>query len=75
MKHYAVEYRMYDADKVHMVALPAKNKWDAYDKATYEVIPEIEGYTPYSAWVVSVTYNNGNCHRFNTSEGNPVGDY
>lgn len=72
MKAYYVEYRMHSADEVHGVDLLAKNKADAYDKAVYEIIPEKEdGYFPYSAWVVSVTYQNGNRRRFNTNEGMP----
>ena len=50
----------------------AGNKWDAYMKAVYEAIPEREGELPYSAWVDSVTYQNGNYHRFNTFEGKPI---
>lgn len=49
----------------------ASSKADAYDKAVYELIPAAEGELPYSAWVVSVTYNNGNYKTFNTFEGNP----
>lgn len=71
MSAYWVEYKMYDADKVRGIDLLAKNKADAYDKAVYELIPEKEGSIPYSAWVSSVTYNNGNCRRFNNFEGNP----
>ena len=70
MKAYTVEYRTYSADKVKDVQVIAANKYDAYDKATYEIIPEIEGYVPYSSWVASVTYNNGNYRRFNNFEGN-----
>ena len=47
----------------------ASNKADAYDKAVYELIPEKHGTYPYSAWVYSVTYNNGNQKFFNTCEG------
>ena len=50
----------------------AGNKWDAYMKAVYEAIPEREGELPYSAWVDSVTYQNGNCKHFNTFEGKPI---
>lgn len=75
MKHYTVNYVMSSTGEEKYVAVPAKNKWDAYDKATYEVIPEIEGVLPYGAWVAGVTYNNGNYKTFNTSLGNPVGEY
>lgn len=71
MSAYYVEYKMHSADHVHGIDLLAKNKADAYDKAVYELIPKEKGELPYSAWVVSVTYNNGNHRRFNTGEGNP----
>ena len=67
---YDVAYRMYKGGEEKAVHVIAKNKYDAYDKATYEVIPEIESYSPYSTWVTGVTYNNGNYRKFNTSEGN-----
>lgn len=54
-----------------MVDVIAKSKAEAYDKAVYELIPAIEGELPYSAWVASVTYQNGNYREFNTFEGNP----
>lgn len=67
---YCVEYNNWFeyGKKVYVLA---SNKYDAYDKAVYEEIPKIEGGLPYSAWVASVTYQNGNYHRFNTFEGNP----
>ena len=49
----------------------AKNKYEAWDKAFFEEIPKVEGTTPYSAWVDSVTYQNGNVKFFNTCEGLP----
>jgi len=66
---YCVKYRLYGSDKEHLIDVIAGNAYEAYDKATYEVIPEKEGEYPYSSWVYSVTYNNGNCHYFNTCEG------
>ena len=69
MKAYAVRYKMYSADEEKVVSLLAKNKFDAYDRATYELIPKVEGQVPYSSWVNSVTYNNGKVHYFNTIEG------
>lgn len=72
MNAYYVKYRMggiYNQEKG--IAVLARNKADAYDKAVYDEIPKIEMQLPYSAWVTSVTYNNGNCRYFNTSEGNP----
>lgn len=71
MKSYYVEYKMYEADGVKGIGFLAKNKEDAYDKAVFEKIPEKEGSLPYSAWVHSVTYNNGNYKEFNTFEGLP----
>lgn len=70
MKAYYVKYRSsgYDIKGVQVIA---KNKEDAYDKAVYEEIPKREGSLPYSAWVYSVTYSNGNCKYFNTCEGLP----
>lgn len=68
---YAVQYKVrgfYELPK--MVCVIASSKAEAYDLAFYEAIPKTEGQLPYSAWVSSVTYNNGNAHYFNTSEGN-----
>lgn len=70
MKAYTVEYRI-TGNEVKRISFLAKNKIDAYDKAVYELIPQKEGEMPYSAWVYSVTYQNGNYRRFNTFEGNP----
>lgn len=70
MKAYTVKYRMYQGGEEKSIQVIANSKYEAYDKATYELIPEIEAYTPYSTWVASVTYNNGNYRSFNTSEGN-----
>lgn len=64
---YCVHYKNYSADEVHLIDVLASNKVEAYDKAVYEMLPE----PPYSAWVSSVTYNNGNYRRFNTFEGKP----
>ena len=69
MKAYYVHYKMHECDTVKGIDLLAKDKADAYDKATYEAIPAKEGTIPFSAWVHSVTYNNGNVHYFNTCEG------
>ena len=64
---YTVEYRVDQFSEVRHIDVLASNKAEAYDKAVYEVLTEI----PYSAWVSSVAYNNGNTKRFNTFEGNP----
>jgi len=68
---YHVCYRNWSNGEEKWIDVVASNKADAYDIATFEAIPEKEGSIPYSSWVESVTYNNGNYHRFNTSEGNP----
>lgn len=70
MSAYYVKYRLYQWELEKGIAVAARNKAEAYDIAFYEKIPEVEGKMPYSAWVYSVTYNNGNCRHFNTSEGN-----
>ena len=69
---YYVEYRMHSADDYHGIQVCAGSKWDAYLTATYDAIPAKEGEPPYSAWVVSVTYQNGNRREFYTHEGKPV---
>ena len=71
MNSYYVTYKMHSAAEEKGIDLLARNKADAYDKAVFETIPKIEGEAPYSAWVTSVTYNNGNYRKFNTFEGNP----
>ena len=71
MKAYCINYKMYNADEVKSIQVLAENKEDAYDKAFYEIIPQSDGEIPYSAWVYSVTYKNGNCKIFNTFEGKP----
>ena len=71
MKAYTVEYKLHSGGEVHRISFLAKNKEDAWDKACYEEIPKVTGEYPYSAWVYSVTYQNGNSKRFNTHEGKP----
>lgn len=69
---YTVEYNLRGAwDETKSINIIASNKIEAYDLAFYEAIPAKEGTMPYSAWVYSVTYQNGNYKRFNTFEGNP----
>lgn len=62
---------MHSAGETHRVFVLAKNKIEAYEKAVFEEIPKIAGHVPYSVWVHSVTYNNGNYKEFNTFEGKP----
>lgn len=68
---YYIKYKMHDAAEVKGICVAARNKVEAYDKAVYEDIPKAEGRVPYSAWVYSVTYRNGNHRHFNTCEGLP----
>ena len=69
---YTVEYKMHSADEVRMIDVVATNKGDAWDTAMWIDIPNRHnGEYAYSAWVASVTYQNGNSKRFNTFEGNP----
>ena len=71
MKAYYIKYKNYKGGDVSGIGVLANNKEDAYDKAVYESIPEKEGTVPYSAWVDSVTYQNGKHKLFHTFEGNP----
>lgn len=74
MKHtncYYVKYIMNRWETERGICLLASSKADAYDKAVYESIPDKEGHPPYSAWVSSVTYQNGTVREFNTCGGNP----
>ena len=71
MKSYTVEFKLHSAGEVHRIILLAENKEYAYDRAVFEEIPKATGEQPYSAWVQSVTYQNGNCRTFNTHEGKP----
>lgn len=69
---YTVAYKLYECDNVRTVSFRCDNKANAYDRAVYEWIPYIcEGEHPYSAWVESVKYDNGNVRKFNTFEGMP----
>lgn len=69
---YHIAYKMDGSwSSQKSVDVIASNKAEAYDTAFYEAIPAKEGAMPYSAWVVSVTYQNGNSKSFNTFEGNP----
>lgn len=67
---YYVVYKSGECGEQRGVCVAASSKAEAYDTAVYEVIPKREGTTPYSAWVESVTYQNGKSKTFNTSEGN-----
>lgn len=71
MKHYTVEYKMRSAGEVRVMSVHAKNKEEAYDRATYDLIPLVENEHPFSTWVASRIYENGREQRFNTFEGKP----
>lgn len=70
-KAYTVHYLMTRFGDERSISFLAYNKYDAYDKATFELIPEKEGSLAYATWVASVTYANGNYKEFNTFCGNP----
>lgn len=63
-KTYHVEYRMADWLEYKGLDVLAPNKAAALDRAVYTAIPAREGEEPESAYVRSVTYNNGNHRRF-----------
>lgn len=68
---YTIEYKLYASAEVKRTYTSAKSKEEAYAQATFYDIPYIEKEHPYSVWVYSVTYKNGNYKRFNTFEGKP----
>lgn len=75
MKAYMVNYYLDGAyEEERSILSPASNKYEAYDRAVYELIPEKEGRIPFAAWVASVTYNNGNYKTFRSFCGNSFGD-
>lgn len=66
MRLYTVHYLLqgiYSEEK--SISFLAKNKEDAYVKAVFEIIPEMEKESPYYVYVYSVTYQNGNQKIFN----------
>ena len=68
---YTIEYQLSNFNSVKKICVAAKSKHEAYTKAVFTEIPAKEGEHPYSAWVASVTYQNGNYREFNTFSGNP----
>lgn len=70
MKAYYVKYKLNHYETEKGIGFLAKNKKDAYYKAI-DKIEEKEGHIPYSAWVYSVTYQNGKHQVFKTNEQNP----
>lgn len=71
MRAYRVHYKLTEWGAPRGVDVLANTKEDAYDRAVYEEIPKREHEYPYSAWVFSVTYQNGNYKIFHTFEGKP----
>lgn len=70
-KAYYVKYRLNHYEEEQGIGLLAINKKDAYYKAI-DKVKEKEGHPPYSAWVTSVTYQNGRHQVFkSTNEQNP----
>lgn len=70
-RNYTITFKKYPESEPQNIIVKARTKWEAYDKAMYEVIPEIMAFSPYSAWVSAVCYKNGNFKKFNTFEGMP----
>lgn len=71
MKRYLVEYKMHSAGEVKTMSVHAKNKEEAFERATFDLIPLVELEHPFSSWVASRIYENGRVQRFNTFEGKP----
>jgi len=64
MKTYHVKYLMYASQIEKGIDVIAKSSAEAYDKAVYEKIPELEGSIPYGAFVYSYTTQGGKHHIF-----------
>jgi hypothetical protein len=60
---------MSEYEETKKVSVLAKNKKAAYDKAVYDIIPNMEGHSPYYAYVYSVTYQNGKYKLIKNGEG------
>lgn len=69
MKTYFVKYRAFMTGEEEGIEVRARSAAEAYEKAIFDLIPAKDGALPYSAWIYSVTYSNGNVHYFNTCEG------
>ena len=68
---YNIRYKLSECAPECVIRVESCNCPDAYDKAVFEAIPEAAGHCPYSAWVESVEFKNGQIKRFNTFEGQP----
>lgn len=71
ISEYVVLYKMNKSSDVDNIYVHTLSKEEAYDYAVHEIIPDLEGGSPYSAWVQEVHYLNGRTHLFNTHEGKP----
>lgn len=71
MRTYSISYKMNEFDEIKRIRVTADNKEDAYDTAVFDEIPAVENSYPYSAWVSTVYFKNGDCKDFNTCEGMP----
>ena len=65
MRAYTIHYYLSSGGEGKEITFLAKNRFDAYDKAVYEIIPEMEKQPPYYAYVYSVKYQNGKQKIFN----------
>lgn len=64
---YHIEFREHSASKVFEEDVVASSQYDAY-----MTFMDAHNWSVYSAWVASVTYQNGKHHVFNKNiEGNP----
>ena len=75
MQKYHVKYKLYNTGEESSLDIVAKNKYEAYRSAIYNIIPTLyilDDNLSYRAWVESVTYKNGKRRDFNTFEGKPL---
>lgn len=68
---FTVCYQMGKTGETKMIDVIAESKYIAYDKATHDMIPNLEKARPHRVWVKAVTYQNGNYREFNTCPGTP----
>lgn len=69
MRKYIVSVRV--GCSLERREVEAKNAYEAWCKVAYT---PVDGEYPYSAWVEEVIYKTGKVHKFNSSEGNPLGE-
>lgn len=67
MKKYKIVYtETWSIGEVKEMLVEAKNKYEAYDKAVYEIMESL----PFGAYVDGYYTKSGKYHGFNTSFGN-----